>query len=245
MDVCIPGEECSSRSNSDVGVGISEAISSSTDSPIVGVVASSAERQDGAPGDGSVRGGDIGTRDESDMSEDRKGKNGGSSSQGGFWYGEGGGASALEAALGQWGGDLDGDAFDLYGHVGGHGEINHIAVSGDDDNDDKLNDGLVEDEGDGQGGEEIARVGVELGSFPDSCPSTPRPSNCGDGGGRVENVGDPWRRIRCQMDVASTVPGTGAAHGGAVDGEDDSWEFVDAPKHCGDGSEVNFFNFDP
>lgn len=26
--------------------------------------------------------------------------------QGGFWYGEGGGASALEAAMGQWGGDL-------------------------------------------------------------------------------------------------------------------------------------------
>ncbi|CAM9308092.1 unnamed protein product, partial [Sphacelaria rigidula] len=31
---------------------------------------------------------------------------GGASSQGGFWYGEGGGASALEAAMGQWGGDL-------------------------------------------------------------------------------------------------------------------------------------------
>ena len=38
---------------------------------------------------------------------DRVDKGGGASSQGGFWYGEGGGAGALEAALGQWGGYLD------------------------------------------------------------------------------------------------------------------------------------------
>lgn len=47
--------------------------------------------------------GDFDRFDYDDEGEDH----GGASSQGGFWYGEGGGASALEAALGQWGGYLD------------------------------------------------------------------------------------------------------------------------------------------
>lgn len=39
--------------------------------------------------------------------EETGGLEGGGSSQGGFWYGEGAGASALKAAMGQWGGDLE------------------------------------------------------------------------------------------------------------------------------------------
>ena len=99
--------------------------------------------------------GDGGCDDDSLGNGNGRGDGGGASSQGGFWYGEGGGASALKDIMGQWGGDLESAA---------------AAAEG--------GDGEVEGEGGGRGG------------------------------------------------------GDGVAGGGGVeegDGEDESWEIVDAP----------------
>lgn len=54
---------------------------------------------------------------------------GGNSSQGGFWYGDGGGASALEAAMGQWGGDY----INAAAVTGGDGDVRGGREEEDDD----------------------------------------------------------------------------------------------------------------
>lgn len=64
-----------------------------------------------------------------------RGDGGGASSQGGFWYGEGGGASALKDIMGQWGGDLESAAAAAgggggEGEGGGRGGVDGVAVGG-------------------------------------------------------------------------------------------------------------------
>lgn len=132
----IEADECSSRTASEPDLGDSnESHRSSNSNPILrhprGAVATAAAsgnfQERSNPNDDSEMKGrcDENDGDEEDELEydydnggdcggfgrfgyDNEGENhGGASSQGGFWYGEGGGASALEAALGQWGGYLD------------------------------------------------------------------------------------------------------------------------------------------
>ena len=72
--------------------------------------------------------------EESDFGDDEGGEGGeegegfveGGGSQKGFWYGEGGGASALEAAMGQWGGDLEEAAAAAAGGGGGGGGVGDV-----------------------------------------------------------------------------------------------------------------------
>lgn len=131
--------------------------------------------------------------EESDFGDDERGEegfDGGGGSQKGFWYGEGGGASALEAAMGQWGGDFESSAADAAA-AGAAGAAGASGGRDSDDDDDTGSDTTCSDVGVEL--QEASAHGV-LRPVVGAVAATADPAATG-GAGRGEGVDESWEIV--------------------------------------------------